>query len=91
MQMDSVRLAIEMRVSYRIQERRRRFQPIYGSERQQWLTPYEGFDVLQNNFGISTVIVEGYKAMRSHCNSNSEESSEYEECGLESSASELKV
>ncbi|KAK9995053.1 hypothetical protein SO802_024756 [Lithocarpus litseifolius] len=28
--------------------------------------------------------------MRSHCNSDSEESSEYEECGLESSASDLK-
>ena len=55
------------------------------------IIPYEGFDVLQNNFGILTVIVEGYKAMRSHCNSDSEESSEYEECGLESSASELKV
>ena len=53
-------------------------------------TPYEGFDVLQNNFGISTVIVERYKAMRNHCNSDSEESSEYEECGLESSASDLK-
>ena len=43
-------------------------------------TPYEGFDVLQNNFGISTVIVEGYKAMRSHCNSDFEESSEYKDC-----------
>ena len=63
MQMDSVRLALEIWVAYCIQERHRRFQPIYGSERQQWLTPYEGFDVLQNNFGISTVITEGYKAM----------------------------
>ena len=26
-------------------------------------TPHEGFDILQNNFAISTVIVEGYKAM----------------------------
>ena len=46
-------------------------------------TPYEDFDVLQNNFGILTVIVEGYKAMWSHGNSDSEESSEYEECGQE--------
>ena len=53
-------------------------------------TPCKGFDVLQNNFGICTVIVEGYKAMRSHCNSAYEESSEYKECGLESSASDLE-
>lgn len=65
------------------------FNPFMAKRGNNGFTPHEGFDVLQNNFGISTVIAEGYKAMWSHGNSNFEESSEYKECGQESSASDL--